>query len=135
MVSGLFEPIGHKKWPLKFHYHDFQEFVLGNDGRAYQNELRVGFLLFLLSLLLATLVKYEPDHDHHQGMAAQPCQRVDLRATADLTHFLFFNKVRNIMMVILMMMRRTQNVLLLLQTNGKDSVGDDLIARLNIVSN
>ena len=121
MVSGLFEPIGHKKWPLKFHFHDFQEFVLGNDGRAYQNELRVGFLLFLLlfflSLFLATLVKYEPVHDHHQGMAAQPCQRVDLRATADLTHFLFFNKVRQIMMVILMMMRRTQNVLLLFFTD------------------
>ena len=43
MVSGLFEPIGHKKWPLKFHFHDFQEFVLGGDGRAYQNELRVCF--------------------------------------------------------------------------------------------
>ena len=43
MVSGLFEPIGHKKWPLKFHFHDFQEFVLGDDGRAYQNELRVRF--------------------------------------------------------------------------------------------
>ena len=43
MVSGLFEPIGHKKWPLKFHFHDFQEFVLGDDGRAYQNELRVCF--------------------------------------------------------------------------------------------
>ena len=43
MVSGLFEPIGHKKWPLKFHFHDFEEFVLGDDGRAYQNELRVLF--------------------------------------------------------------------------------------------
>ena len=41
MVSGLFEPIGHKKWPLKFHFHDFEEFVLGKDGRAHQNELRV----------------------------------------------------------------------------------------------
>lgn len=39
-------------------------------------------------------------------MAAQACQRVDLRATADLTHFLFFNESR-----------------------GKDSVGDDLVAR------
>ena len=45
MVSGLFEPIGHKKWPLKFHFHDFEEFVLGKDGRAYQNELRVCHLL------------------------------------------------------------------------------------------
>ena len=51
MVSGLFEPIGHKKWPLKFHYHDFQEFVLGSDGRAYQNELRVGFILLLFFVL------------------------------------------------------------------------------------
>ena len=128
MVSGLFEPIGHKKWPLKFHYHDFQEFVLGNDGRAYQNELRVGFLLFLLlfflSLFLATLVKYEPVHDHHQGMAAQPCQRVDLRATADLTHFLFFNKVRQIMMAILMI--RKQNVLFLYRLTAKTLLGTTL---------
>ena len=127
MVSGLFEPIGHKKWPLKFHYHDFQEFVLGSDGRAYQNELRVGFLLlllFFLSLFLATLVKYEPVHDHHQGMAAQPCQRVDLRATADLTHFLFFNKVRQIMMVILMM--RKQDVLFLYRLTAKTLLGTTL---------
>lgn len=46
MVSGLFQPIGHKHWPLKFHFHDSsEEFVLGlkphQDGLAYQNELRV----------------------------------------------------------------------------------------------
>ena len=28
-VSGLFKPVGHQKWPLKFHYFDFQKFVLG----------------------------------------------------------------------------------------------------------
>ena len=91
MVSGLFEPIGHKKWPLKFHFHDFQEFVLGDDGRAYQNELRVRFASHTPHICLFC------DHNnvyHYnflccwiimtgkwRGIVAQPCQRVDLRAT------------------------------------------------------
>ena len=39
IVSGLFKPIGHKQWPLKFHYFDFKEFVLGQQGKAFENEL------------------------------------------------------------------------------------------------
>jgi len=65
-VSGLFKPIGHQKWPLKFHYFDFKDFVLGKDGSAFENELL--------------------------GMAHQPSQKADLVATDDMTDFLFFDK-------------------------------------------
>jgi peroxidase len=66
IVSGLFKPIGHKQWPLKFLYFDFKEFVLGQQGKAFENELR--------------------------GLASQPCQKADLTTTDDLTDFLFFDK-------------------------------------------
>ena len=65
-VSGLFKPIGHADWPLKFHYNDFQKFVLGNQGKAFENELL--------------------------GLAKQPCQKADLTVTDDMTDFLFFDK-------------------------------------------
>ena len=64
-VSGLFKPVGHQKWPLKFHYFDFKKFVLGNQGKAFENELL--------------------------GLARQPCQKADLVTTDDLTDFLFFD--------------------------------------------
>ena len=66
MSQGLFKPIGHQKWPLKFHYFDFKDFVLGKDGSAFENELL--------------------------GMAHQPSQKADLVATDDMTDFLFFDK-------------------------------------------
>jgi len=66
IVSGLFKPIGHKKWPLKFHYFDFKEFVLADQGNAFENELH--------------------------GLAKQPCQKADLTTTDDMTDFLFFDK-------------------------------------------
>ena len=65
-VSGLFKPIGHRNWPLKFHYFDFKDFVLGKQGAAFENELL--------------------------GMAKQPCQKADLITTDDMTDFLFFDK-------------------------------------------
>ena len=80
-VSGLFQPIGHKHWPLKFHYFDFDEFVLGNRGQAFENELR--------------------------GLAQQPCQRVDLVTTDDMTDFLFFDKNNRICMLNKQNVRRT----------------------------
>ena len=64
-VSGLFKPIGHQTWPLKFHYFDFKKFVLGSQGNAFENELL--------------------------GLAKQPCQKADLIATDDMTDFLFFD--------------------------------------------
>ena len=64
-VSGLFKPVGHQNWPLKFHYFDFKKFVLGQQGRAFENEL--------------------------VGLARQPCQKADLVTTDDLTDFLFFD--------------------------------------------
>ena len=64
-VSGLFKPVGHQNWPLKFHYFDFKKFVLGNQGKAFENELL--------------------------GLARQPCQKADLVTTDDLTDFLFFD--------------------------------------------
>ena len=64
-VSGLFKPVGHQNWPLKFHYFDFKKFVLGQQGRAFENEL--------------------------VGLARQPCQRADLVTTDDLTDFLLFD--------------------------------------------
>ena len=64
-VSGLFKPVGHQNWPLKFHYFDFKKFVLGNKGKAFENELL--------------------------GLARQPCQKADLVTTDDLTDFLFFD--------------------------------------------
>ena len=68
-VSGLFKPIGHNNWPLKFHYFDFRQFVLGSRGDAFENELL--------------------------GMAHQPCQRADLITTDDMTDFLFFDKSKS----------------------------------------
>ena len=64
-VSGLFKPIGHQNWPLKFHYFDFKKFVLGSQGNAFENELL--------------------------GLAKQPCQKADLITTDDMTDFLFFD--------------------------------------------
>ena len=64
IVSGLFKPIGHKQWPLKFHYFYVKEFLLGQQGKAFENELR--------------------------GLANQPCQKADLTTTDDLTDFWFF---------------------------------------------
>ena len=64
-VSGLFKPIGHQNWPLKFHYFDFKKFVLGSRGNAFENELL--------------------------GLAKQPCQKADLITTDDMTDFLFFD--------------------------------------------
>ena len=68
-VSGLFKPIGHRNWPLKFHYFDFREFVLGDQGSAFEHELH--------------------------GLASQPSQRADLVATDDMTDFLMFDKTKS----------------------------------------
>ena len=65
-VSGFFKPIGHKNWPLKFHYFDFKEFVLGQGGLGCENELH--------------------------GMVHQPSQKADLVTTDDMTDFLLWER-------------------------------------------